>query len=126
MSNEYRRRCFDEKGERCDLCGSEVNVVAHHIDGDRSNNDLGNLMPVCRSCHNSIHRGGADGLSDILPPEARSDRPEGRGPGMRPSIRVTHFSNGRVKDYAAENDLTTSEAYREIINRGLEELEEEE
>lgn len=42
---------------------------------------------------------------------------------MRPNIQISHALNGRVKDYAAEHDLTTSEAYREIIERGLEELE---
>lgn len=41
---------------------------------------------------------------------------------MRPNIQISHSLNGRVKDYAAENDMTTSEAYREIIEKGLEGL----
>lgn len=45
---------------------------------------------------------------------------------MRPNIQISHALNGRVKDYAADNDLTTSEAYKEIIERGLEEVEVEE
>lgn len=43
---------------------------------------------------------------------------------MRPNIRISHALNGRVKDFAAANDLDTAEAYRLIINVGLEELEE--
>ena len=43
---------------------------------------------------------------------------------MRPNIRVSHTLNGRVKDYADSHDMTTAEAYRKIIEAGLEELEE--
>lgn len=45
---------------------------------------------------------------------------------MRPNIRISHTLNGRVKDYADRNDLTTEEAYKEIIETGLEELEKDE
>jgi len=38
---------------------------------------------------------------------------------MRPNIEISHQLNGRVKDYAAASDQTTSEAYREIIKAGL-------
>lgn len=44
---------------------------------------------------------------------------------MRPNIEISHTLNGRVKDYAAERDLTISEAYKRIIKRGLSELEDE-
>lgn len=43
--------------------------------------------------------------------------------GMRPNIDISHSLNGRVKDYAAENDLSTAEAYRDVIEAGLSELE---
>lgn len=45
---------------------------------------------------------------------------------MRPNIRISHSLNGRVKDYADARDITYSEAYRRIIETGLEELENEE
>lgn len=41
---------------------------------------------------------------------------------MRPNIDISHTLNGRVKDYGASNDLTTDEAYEEIIKAGLEAL----
>lgn len=30
-------------------------LVIHHIDTDRSNNDLSNLMLLCRQCHKRLH-----------------------------------------------------------------------
>lgn len=45
---------------------------------------------------------------------------------MRPNIQISHQLNGRVKDYAAERDMTVDEAYREIIDAGLDQLEDDE
>lgn len=45
------------------------------------------------------------------------------GTTMRPNIQISHALNGRVKDYAGANDLDVDEAYREIIETGLDELE---
>ena len=38
---------------------------------------------------------------------------------MRPNIDISHTLNGRVKDYAEQQDMTLKEAYREIIEAGL-------
>jgi hypothetical protein len=48
------------------------------------------------------------------------------GQGVRPNIDISHQLNGRVKDYASRNGLSTAEAYSQIIKRGLIELEDEE
>lgn len=45
---------------------------------------------------------------------------------MRPNIDISHQLNGRVKDYAEEHDLTTEEAYQQVIEAGLDALEEDE
>lgn len=55
VNSNYRDRCLEAKGEQCKFCDSTQNVVVHHVDGDRDNNALENLIPVCRSCHNKIH-----------------------------------------------------------------------
>lgn len=55
MSTTYRKRCLREKGRECLVCESTDSLVVHHVDGDRSNNSLDNLIPVCRSCHGRIH-----------------------------------------------------------------------
>lgn len=46
--------------------------------------------------------------------------------GMRPNIQISYEMNGRIKDYANRHDLSTPEAYRQIIEIGLAELEERE
>jgi predicted DNA-binding protein len=42
---------------------------------------------------------------------------------MRPNIDISHTLNGRVKDYAEQQDVSLEEAYREIIEAGLEAVE---
>jgi hypothetical protein len=38
---------------------------------------------------------------------------------MRPNIDISYTLNGRVKDYAEQQDVSLKEAYREIIEAGL-------
>jgi hypothetical protein len=42
---------------------------------------------------------------------------------MRPNINITYTLNGRVKDYAEQENKSLEEAYREIIEAGLEAVE---
>jgi hypothetical protein len=42
---------------------------------------------------------------------------------MRPNIDISHTLNGRVKDYAEQQDMPLEAAYREIIEAGLEAVE---
>lgn len=53
---DYRARCLLEKGDECVVCG-DPEVVVHHIDGDRDNNDLDNLVPMCTEHHSDTHNG---------------------------------------------------------------------
>lgn len=53
--SDYRQKCLKEKGSTCYICGEKENIDVHHIDGDRTNNQLKNLIPVCRYCHIGIH-----------------------------------------------------------------------
>lgn len=52
---EYREKCLQQQINACVVCGTDTKLVVHHIDGDRDNNSLDNLAPVCRSCHRKIH-----------------------------------------------------------------------
>ncbi|ESS10831.1 MAG: hypothetical protein A07HR60_02852 [uncultured archaeon A07HR60] len=38
---------------------------------------------------------------------------------MRPAIDISHGLHGRLKDYAEANDLALTEAYRQILESGL-------
>jgi len=62
MSSRYRQKALEHHGEECHGCGSTENVLVHHRDGDRSNNSLSNLIPLCTTCHGKVH-----GRSDDFP-----------------------------------------------------------
>jgi len=53
---DYRAKCLSQKINACWHCGETDKLVVHHIDGDRNNNELGNLIPLCKSCHTKIHK----------------------------------------------------------------------
>jgi len=46
----YQKR---KKG-RCRRCGGTKNLMVHHKDGNRSNNEPSNLETLCWSCHEKI------------------------------------------------------------------------
>ena len=44
--SSYRDVWLETKGEVCVICESTESVVTHYVDGDQSNNDIGNRT-VC-------------------------------------------------------------------------------
>lgn len=75
--SDYREFCLNQKGDTCLICGEGDNIDVHHIDGDRTNNQLKNLIPVCRYCHIGIHEGRENyehWHSRLLPWYTNSDR----------------------------------------------------
>lgn len=58
--NTYRRIAFAIKPKKCERCGyaaHEAAIVVHHIDRNRSNNDISNLEILCANCHAIEHYG---------------------------------------------------------------------
>ncbi len=49
----YRKLAFESYDKLCAHCGFGIPDVLEvaHIDGDRSNNDLSNLVILCPNCH---------------------------------------------------------------------------
>lgn len=45
-----REAVLREYNHACAICGT-ANPQIHHIDGDHSNNDVLNLLPLCPNCH---------------------------------------------------------------------------
>lgn len=41
---------------KCIACKSKSYIHTHHLDHDRLNNDLSNLITLCRNCHGFFHR----------------------------------------------------------------------
>lgn len=51
----YRKFAWKVLKKVCTLCHYTTDIEIHHKNGDRYDNRLQNLMPVCRSCHRLIH-----------------------------------------------------------------------
>lgn len=56
----YINVAFRAYKAKCSMCGldEECCLEVHHVDGDRSNNTVNNLIILCANCHSRIHRGG--------------------------------------------------------------------
>lgn len=61
MQEKYRDKALAHYPNRCELCGWDEHVVCldvHHIDEDRDNNSIDNLVILCCNCHQYLHRTG--------------------------------------------------------------------
>lgn len=60
---ELREKAKAAAGYACQECGAHPDkpnkLQAHHIDGNRLNNDPSNIRVLCRSCHNRVHHIGS-------------------------------------------------------------------
>ena len=59
--NGNREKALMLSNYLCSHCGTKEKLVVHHIDrsgrgNKKHNNDLSNLMVLCKSCHINIHR----------------------------------------------------------------------
>lgn len=54
-----REKAMERDGYKCVICGATEDLGVHHKDfsgqTDKPNNELDNLMTVCKSCHTNIH-----------------------------------------------------------------------
>jgi ribosomal protein L37AE/L43A len=41
---------------QCQLCKRNIKLLVHHIDCNKNNNNLDNLITLCIQCHLGIHR----------------------------------------------------------------------
>ncbi len=48
----YGKKVLNKKCYFCQLFAKEI----HHIDENRGNNACGNLVPLCKKCHEKLHR----------------------------------------------------------------------
>ena len=56
----YRLRAFKYRPNYCALCAAKntlqlKDLEVHHKDGNRKNNQIQNLLIVCRKCHQRLH-----------------------------------------------------------------------
>lgn len=52
-------KVLERDNYKCQLCGNKSQLVVHHSDfsgqSENANNDMDNLITLCRSCHAKIH-----------------------------------------------------------------------
>lgn len=82
-SGEYGGIYFSKHPQECHIYGAEDEIQVHHIDGDRGNNTVDNLIPACFSCHWGIHsaRDALKGWTQKL-----NDPPTRMGPTKRLTV----------------------------------------
>jgi len=57
-----RELVLERDEHQCQVCGSESQLLLHHIDGTENrkkmnaNNEVDNLLTLCRSCHLKLHK----------------------------------------------------------------------
>lgn len=56
FSYELKQKVKERDGYECQLCGEhEKALVVHHKDKTKTNNDINNLITLCRACHIKTH-----------------------------------------------------------------------
>jgi len=109
----YREKCIREKGEQCVACASTSNIVVHHKDADRENNDLENLVPLCKSCHRALHNGGKT-LVDLIESGGVFT-----GDMQRITVRVESDLNEELGRLSEERRVSQAELGGHLIKEGL-------
>lgn len=51
----YRSTCFLSHKKECVVCGENKIVEVHHLDEDKNNNRIENLIPLCPTHHKYWH-----------------------------------------------------------------------
>lgn len=119
-SKYYREKCVKQKLMVCGACGtSEGRLVVHHINGDKHDNRLENLIPMCDSCHRKVHSTVSHGRSidrytDQLPASAFriSQRQQIE------EIEVPDEMYESVKQLAKDENTTVTNAVRLMCREG--------
>lgn len=86
MSADYRSRGIEAHGELCEYCGTTERIVVHHRDGDRSNNSVENLIPLCLTCHAKVHNRDPE-VADLVRELGVEPSP---GKGTDTTIPISH------------------------------------
>jgi Arc/MetJ-type ribon-helix-helix transcriptional regulator len=104
---DYRKKCLSQKEEKCDVCGAEEQIEVHHIDGDRGNNNIENLIPLCKDHHLAVHRGDEE-VYDLVDQLETIDR----GTMVKVTVSLDQYIHTYLEEWAGANNQNFSEAVR--------------
>lgn len=65
-SKDYCAICYREHEKQCVICGEQDVVHVHHLDHNRENNKITNLIPLCPTHHAYCYRGLFFKIEDII------------------------------------------------------------
>jgi len=107
---KYRTKCLNQKINACNVCGCSDELQVHHVDGDRTNNQLSNLIPVCTECHKKIHYGvkkeklnhRIEQLRSKLPTNKQSRIYDGTGMDVT-TVQCSKETRDRLSEYKDEH-----------------------
>lgn len=58
-SSNFRHKISHEimqrDGQKCKMCGKRSDLIVHHIDKNKQNDTVTNLITLCRPCHTKVH-----------------------------------------------------------------------
>ena len=107
MMIDYRKKCLSQKEEKCKVCGKGEGIEVHHIDGDRANNNIENLIPLCKEHHLSVHRGDEEVYELVEQLETVE-----RGTMVKVTVSLDQYIHSYLQEWAASNGQNFSEAVR--------------
>ena len=56
FNGQLKAQVKERDGYQCQSCGSPFDLVVHHIDWNKMNPDIDNLITLCRRCHGRLNR----------------------------------------------------------------------
>lgn len=56
FNNKLKRKIKVRDGYQCQLCGTKEKLAVHHIDYDKQNNKINNLITLCLSCNVKVNK----------------------------------------------------------------------
>jgi len=87
VTKSQEKEILDKYKHKCVICNKPYDkddFEIHHIDGDRSNTVMKNLIPLCHRCHKKVTRNAKAKLKDY---QVRAERSEENTSGI-PDIEI--------------------------------------
>jgi len=64
--NRYTTTCFSKHEKKCVVCEEYKVIDVHHLDGNRENNNVNNLIPLCPTHHRYWHSSYRNEIEDVI------------------------------------------------------------